>query len=454
MMTLHLHRHHQAKESSTRVRTFFDRLGDRIDDAWKRSFYEDRDLPAIAERELLADPPHLSVSLKDVVRWALTARSLGLQPNERFAFGQPPITVYSGRRFYIEVLTWLDSTTAIHDHGFVGAFSVLEGSSVHSTYRFNAEKRLSTRIVVGDVVFETAEILRQGDVRPIPSGAAFIHALYHMEHPSVSIVVRTAHAPDAGSQYVYLPPYLGFNPNDNHVWNNRAKNYVDAAISIGSLPLIEETIRLAIENADDVGALSIIRSMFVRNASRTGLIGGDGSVEETESEEDKIMSTAYDMACDAFRARFGAATDQVFRACEEDIRSQELAAARSNVRDVNHRFFLALLMNVPNRQRLLELVGESYPSEEPIQLVCKWVRELTDDSGPLLHYAIGTDALVVLESLIRGTTSDEAINQLASRHGRALTGNEQTAIVDAFSTLRKFPLVRPLLKDSDQALRI
>jgi hypothetical protein len=435
-----------AHDSGRKVRAYFDRLGDRISDEWHRVFFEERELPAIAERALLEDPPCDNVDLKDIMRWALTTRSLGLQPNGKSSFGQPPITVYAGRRFHIEVLTWLDGTTSIHDHLFVGAFCVLQGASVHSTYRFEPSKRFSTRLLLGDVNFETAEVLPQGGVRKIEAGTKLVHALYHLDHPSVSVVIR-ADSEDVGTQYVYFPPNVALDANDDDVWNRRALGYVDAAISINDPELAVDAARLAIHNADDRGAFNILQSLFTRHASRIGTLTEGGNIQGAPNTEKDVTGMVFDAAVVAAHEKFGAFADQMLTSCEEALRSQELAAARGTVRQAEHRFFVALLMNVPNRQRLLELVAEAYPGD-PIARICGWMKELTDESSPLVHYSVGADALIILECLIRDLPASQVIERLATHHQRSMGPEEGQQVLNAMQVLRTFPLVRPLVSQT------
>jgi len=54
------------------------------------------------------------------------------------------------------------------------------------------------------------------------------------------------------------------------------------------------------------------------------------------------------------------------------------------VREVEHRFFLALLLNVPDAREVLRLVAERF-SGAPEETVGRWVREMeeagVEDSG-------------------------------------------------------------------------
>jgi len=74
------------------------------------------------------------------IRWVHNSVSLPEQQDIEGRFGNPPITMFSGARFYIDVYYWLDGTTAIHQHSFTGAFQVLLGSSIHSRYSFREDK--------------------------------------------------------------------------------------------------------------------------------------------------------------------------------------------------------------------------------------------------------------------------------------------------------------------------
>jgi hypothetical protein len=149
---------------------YFERLGRLIEGRWSASYFDERTLPSIAVAALSEEPPHEFVSDEDIARWAIMAESLGRQPNADFNFGEPPLTVFAGRRFYIEALYWLDGTTSIHQHAFDGAFCVLGGGSVHSTYSFEERDRLSSRLILGDLLHQNSEILRPGSVRAINAG--------------------------------------------------------------------------------------------------------------------------------------------------------------------------------------------------------------------------------------------------------------------------------------------
>jgi len=133
------------------------------------------------------------------------------QPGDS-CFGQPSLLLHRGHRFAIEVLFWLDGTNVIHQHLFSGAFHVLQGSSVHSRFEFRAGSRVNSGMWLGDVVLTGVELLRRGDTRPIRAGSAGIHSLFHLDRPSVTLLVRTLNEADRQPQLAFVRPFLAFDP--------------------------------------------------------------------------------------------------------------------------------------------------------------------------------------------------------------------------------------------------
>ena len=121
---------------------FFQNLGSLVEQRWRDENYCEEVFPELAEQALAEMSPHKEVSPWDILRWVNTTTQLPGQQDLAGAFGNPPITLYSGSRFYIDVYYWLDGTTAVHQHGFCGAFQILLGSSIHSHYSFEEEQKI------------------------------------------------------------------------------------------------------------------------------------------------------------------------------------------------------------------------------------------------------------------------------------------------------------------------
>src|ERR1700743_3407364 len=114
---------------------FFADLGNQILSRWKRENFSLAKFPEIAQKALDERPPAAHVELSKLIRDFLSPEEQPFQTDSDF--GEPEIVVYSHPRFYIQLLFWLDGTTAIHQHEFSGAFHVLHGSSIHAHYVFD-----------------------------------------------------------------------------------------------------------------------------------------------------------------------------------------------------------------------------------------------------------------------------------------------------------------------------
>src|SRR5262249_57995999 len=170
---------------------YFKRLGDSVGREWRTVGYNEDRFPEIAEQALLEMPPSQHIGTYDTLTWLVKSIAAPTQIGLAERFGQPPVQVYHTPRFYIEVLHWLDGTTAIHEHAFNGAFHVLSGSSIHCRYRFHEALRYNLRLKLGKIDLEQVELLEKGDTRRILPARAMIHSLFHLERPAVTVVVRT-----------------------------------------------------------------------------------------------------------------------------------------------------------------------------------------------------------------------------------------------------------------------
>src|SRR6202008_861415 len=99
---------------------------------------------------------------------------------------------------------------------------------------------------------------------------------------------------------------------------------------------------------------------------------------------------------------------------EEEWRVDEITARRATVKDEDHRFFLAMLLNVPERATMLRLVGEKFPGSDAIELVVGWVKQLaaTKIFGSREPNVLGIgefddDHLFVFRGLLEGLTESE-----------------------------------------------
>jgi hypothetical protein len=333
---------------------YFAELGRTVLQRWKEENFSLPAFPGIAREALETLPPSEAVDLNELIQDFLLSDE---QPNQSASgFGQPELIVYEHPRFYIQVLFWLDGTTDIHQHEFSGAFHVMEGSSLHSHFEFQNPQPITAHFRLGDVVLKDSQFLQTGCTVPITSGAACIHSLFHLDTPSVTVVVRTQSDPGTGPQFTYLPPHVALDPVQDDALTMRRKQLLDALERVGD-PGYPDLVVAMIEELD------FERGFFI-------LQNGIGHLRSLG---------AWDAAWEAFANRHGGLSNQILPTLEEIIRRDGIANLRNSVEWVEHRFFMALLLNVPDRNKILEFVAVRFTGD-PVESILRWADELMDVS--------------------------------------------------------------------------
>jgi hypothetical protein len=321
-----------------------------------------------------------SIDPDQIIDWLGRTQKLPAQYTKEF--GQPPINVYVAEDFYIQVLFWLDATTAIHEHSFAGAFGVLKGSSLHSRYEFTPRKELATGLRLGDVKFLSSELLQQGNVRPIQSGNRMIHSLFHLDEPSVSLVVRTMVIPGPEPQYSFIKPYIAFDPL-----------YQEAA-GVAKLRMLESLRRI-----DQTKMWRYSRDV-VLNSDMWVLFQVLFAAQRSSYDAPEEWQALLEVCRQAYGHEV---IDAMIVSVEQENMARRLMGLRSRVRDPAHRFLLGLLLNVPTRTCFLQLVSEKYGSGQPELLVTQWLTEMSGNRDLWARFA--PELFAVLGSPLLYTTA-------------------------------------------------
>jgi hypothetical protein len=77
-----------------------------------------------------------------------------------------------------------------------------------------------------------------------------------------------------------------------------------------------------------------------------------------------------------FRKKHGKLAHGIGSTLEEGLRRDIIKNMRAAITEPEHRFFLALLMNVPSRRELLPLVAKRFPGTKPLRTMLRWAGEL------------------------------------------------------------------------------
>jgi hypothetical protein len=330
------------------------------------------------------------------------------------SFGQPSVTIHHDERFRIDVLFWHTATTGIHEHGFCGAFTVLEGSSLHTVYSFTERKAITDALALGDVHFDHLEVLRKGAIRTIPTGTGLTHSLFHLDSPSVSLVVRT---PQTRREREYKPPSVAIDPSYRPEAHVKRLQYL---------------AMLARTNSPEYArfAASLVRADDPLLAFRTMVrVGADDP-------------TVFEQLCERAGALFPDAIDDFRRAADEELRRITIMSRRRTVVDPELRLFLALLINFLSREAIDAALSDLFPHRAPVDILFEWMQRLTaaTDTG------LADDAVLnhVLRMLLEGVP-DEAMA------GRILSAEQCDAervrmVCELALRIRALPMLSPLFR--------
>lgn len=175
-----------------------------------------RDLAAfsdVAADSLEELPPSEYLNINNVVRDISSHFSeLPNQTDPLGLFSEPPITIINEGDFCIDLHFWLDDIPSIHEHSFSGAFLLIHGAALHSKFTFTPSRTVDALLTLGNLNTSQVILLRPGNIIRIDPGPSFIHALFHITRPTVTLVIRTTnHAVE--DQRWYSRPTLSFANN-------------------------------------------------------------------------------------------------------------------------------------------------------------------------------------------------------------------------------------------------
>jgi hypothetical protein len=330
-----------------------DELGSLVEERWNAKNYDPHRLADVAVEALREAQLPARLSPDDIVKWAFNTTVLPQQRDAEARFGQPPVTLYRARRFYIEALHWIDGSTTLHQHAFSGAFQVLAGSSIETRYTFEADRDLDGHFVMGMLHVVSTTLRRTGDIADIQSGSkGLIHGLFHLARPSITIVVRTLRDGDAGPQFNYTRNGIGVDPFLVDDSRDRCFQLVRMLRSIDH-PEFEKMVGDLVARSD------------VHTAFRV--------LDICSSLPDGAL---FDRLLDRVRDR--EVVDRFGEAFRESRRLAFLYSRRALVKNPDLRFLLGVLLNARRRQDALELVAAQTSASDSASQTAVWIRRLSE----------------------------------------------------------------------------
>ena len=332
----------------------FTALGEQVETQYRRCNYNPADLPAIAAEALAQFDGEFSFDTAALADFFATT-FIPQQPGLRFS--DLPVTVFRQREFYIEILIWTKSTTSVHQHGFSGAFKVLQGSSIHTTFEFQPQREISPDCILGAVIPQQTRYLTKGATQQIhPGSEGLIHSLYHLDYPSLTLVVRTHGHLKHQPQYTYYRPCFAI--------NQFQLEKDDLVVMYAKLLHVANQIDR--DSVMGVWLDNIAQFDFPRLAY---LFFGNLGYFQDAADQQAFLDKA--------RLTHGDLIDSLQEAAEFKKKLGHISQSRTLLTDPDLRYFLALLMNAKDRAALLDMVAVRYLDQDPLECCARWLARLS-----------------------------------------------------------------------------
>lgn len=397
-------------------------IGERIEQSWIRQGYDERPFSDIVLDTLADYPPHLNLSVDDIIEWTFGAPQDPKQPSPPKLFGEPPVLLFQSPRFYIEALFWRSGTTDIHQHAFSGVFAVLAGSSVHSHWNFETERMVNQRMLSGRLSLKSTETLRPGDMRPISAGNQLIHQLFHLELPSVTLVIRTYREPPHMPQYKYLSPGLAIDPFAEDPLQQRRLIFIEA-MARGQIDGLSKYAEQWISGGD-------IESMYYLFSALS-----------RRRIDPNLVDELYALA----RKQHGDIIDLFREVCDEMRRTRFVLGHRADVADKDARFLLALFMLMPDKENIFNMLRIEFPGTDPLEFIDQAMAKMPGKEIFGFDYS-GAHRLI-FRSLVEGVDEEGIMGRLSELYSRESLEKQRQKLTERVREIARSELFHPLMSE-------
>ena len=398
-------------------------VGRQVGVLWRKKGYAKEIFPEIAFTVLKESTLHEQFNREEFLRALWTRERLPKQLSLDNDFGQPPITLYSEGDFLIDIYFWLSPRTAIHSHGFRGAFTILQGKSLHCLYDFNRKETFQEECFIGDLCLREAVLLQKGDVQKILPGPTFIHQVWHLAFPTVSLAVRTFK--EREPQYAYEKPHFAFRKKEPSSPVQRKRLDTLAMFDQTKSPLSEK----------------LLEELLSKTDSFEGIMRLIGYMENTwGSDRTREILERLPRFC-----RWAPYFLEVAR------RNITTKVDWLRIQNEKERFLIALLYSCSDRDQILRLVRAYAPEKAAEEFIVEQLRGLIKHKS--LDFWLNQTALEVLELMVRGKQEEQMCRELSQRYEVKDTASFHEDIHGFCDQLRAVVLFKPLLHSVSEASR-
>lgn len=403
------------------------RIGEEIERRWAGRGHRHHFFHQIAADCLRASEFRRQFDEDEIIAWVNRAASLPRQLDPRSSFGQPPLTVWGTDRFVLDIYFWVDTETSVHDHSFSGAFTNLTGHSLNTTYRFERAERAGEGLLTGSLLLERADYVQPGEVCPIVAGPKFIHRVWHLDCPTITLVARTIKRPPRLSQFTYFPQGMAvqYRPRPPVEFQRRRElmGYLFRRRHPRRVALAEETLA----RARGWQLFTLLSDLML------------GHMKETEDapELDGLIAR-LPAACRPWRDTALA----VMRAADP-LKS----VYWHRLRRTEHRLLIALLGTYSERRQVTEWLARHGHADDWRATLTTWLSEM--DADQALRLRLGSARAEIITHLLRGLPDAEVLREL--RRTYTIPDSEADLLAQGFKRFRELPFLRPVLELRPQA---
>jgi hypothetical protein len=244
-----------------------------------------------------------------------------------------------------------------------------------------------------------------------------IHSVFHLEHPSITIVVRNQADIEAQPQFDYHPPSVSVSPFYSDPLTVRRLQVLELVQSL-SPERYEPTAVEILVHADVYCTYQILRQALIAR------------------RDIDLFSRLWTVAVD----RHGEKALQLGRSALEAARQGALISLRESMTDADQRYMVALLLNVPDRSHVLRLVSERYSDQKPEDRITGAVLALAEADWRLLGCPVDDHMIEIVRRLIGGGRKSE-IERVLLASAEGISPHQFEA---RWSALLKTPLLNKI----------
>jgi hypothetical protein len=239
------------------------------------------------------------------------------------------------------------------------------------------------------------------------------------------MVVRSTFEPESGPQYEYRTPFLAVDPFEDPSFIKRRLQLLELLHQTSAKIYFHE-----------------LNNMIARSDFETAYFALRDSYPH-------VTKTLFRSLLRKAQKRHGSMFGLIAPVLEEEFRKGRLISLRQVVRNPEHRFFLALLSNLPNRSAILEFIRRKY-SGNPNRWIKKWMLELTIPQSSLkdsnligIAWDDATDSMFRL--MLSGQEFESILKQFEKIYSEAEVRRQQKKLIQLHSALRS-SIFKPLFE--------